>query len=67
MGLVRAGLGVTFISPSEARTLPAEIVFRPLLGPAPESRLVMGWKAQEPLPAPLAAFVMTAEARSRSS
>lgn len=43
IGLVRAGLGATFITPSEARTLPAEVVFRPLIGPAPESRLVAGW------------------------
>lgn len=48
IGLVRAGLGVTFITPSEARTLPAEVVFRPLIGPAPESRLVAGWSATTP-------------------
>ena len=44
IGLVRAGMGATFMSPSEARILPPEVVFRPLLGPAPESRLVVGWR-----------------------
>ena len=45
VGLVRAGVGVTFVSPSEARHLPPEVTYRPLSGPAPESRLVVGWKA----------------------
>ena len=45
VGLVRAGMGATFISPSEARLLPPEVVFRPLRGPTPESRLVVGWRA----------------------
>src|SRR5262249_23271027 len=42
IGLVRAGLGATFMSPSEAKQLPADAVFRPLRGPAPESRVVLG-------------------------
>jgi DNA-binding transcriptional LysR family regulator len=45
IGLVRAGMGATFMCPSEARLLPPEVVFRPLQGPAPESRLVVGWCA----------------------
>jgi DNA-binding transcriptional LysR family regulator len=60
IGLVRAGVGATFITPSEARDLPADVVFRPLTGHAPESRLVLGWK---PAPAPdaaLAAFLSVA-------
>jgi LysR family transcriptional regulator, benzoate and cis,cis-muconate-responsive activator of ben and cat genes len=44
VGLVRSGMGATVMCRSEARVLPAEVVFRPLLGPAPESRLVVGWK-----------------------
>jgi DNA-binding transcriptional LysR family regulator len=60
IGLVRAGLGATFMCPSEARPLPPEVAFRPLTGPAPESRLVVGWK-QPPAPAPaLAAFLSVA-------
>ena len=51
VGLVRSGLGATFMCPSEAQSLPPEVVFRPLAGPAPESRLVVGWK-QPPEPAP---------------
>jgi DNA-binding transcriptional LysR family regulator len=60
VGLVRSGLGATFMCPSEAKFLPSEVVFRPLAGPAPESRLVLGWK-QQPLPSPtLAAFLSVA-------
>lgn len=44
IGLVRAGLGATFMAPSEARQLPEEVAFRALEGPAPESRLVLGWR-----------------------
>lgn len=62
VGLVRAGLGATFMTPSEAQHLPPEVVFRPLKGPAPESRLVLGWKhAAAPDPA-LAAFLQVAGA-----
>jgi len=53
IGLVRAGVGATFMCPSEASHLPAAVVFRPLAGPAPESRLVVGWR---PDPAPEAAL-----------
>lgn len=61
VGLVRAGVGATFMCPSEARWLPPDVVFRPLEGPAPESRLVLGWRAApEPDPA-LAAFLAVAE------
>lgn len=63
IGLVRAGLGATFITPSEARTLPAEVVFRALTGPAPESRLVAGWSATASLSPAAAAFVKIASAR----
>ena len=62
VGLVRAGVGATFMCPSEAKYLPAEVLFRPLTGPAPESRLVVGWRT-EPSPDPaLAAFVAVAAA-----
>jgi DNA-binding transcriptional LysR family regulator len=44
IGLVQAGMSAMLLSPSEARNLPAEVVFRPLQGPAPESRLVIGWR-----------------------
>lgn len=44
VGLVRAGLGATFMCPSEARPLPDGVRFLPLQGPAPESRLVVGWR-----------------------
>jgi len=60
VGLVRAGLGATFMCPSEARQLPADVAFRPLAGPAPESRLVVGWKIAKPLDPALAAFVTLA-------
>ncbi|MDF9828503.1 DNA-binding transcriptional LysR family regulator [Ereboglobus sp. PH5-5] len=57
IGLVRAGIGVTFITPSEAGPLPKDVVFHALTGHAPESRLVLGWK-QPPAPDPaLAAFL----------
>jgi DNA-binding transcriptional LysR family regulator len=60
IGLVRAGLGATFMCPSETRQLPPEVTFRPLSGSAPESRLVIGWRAgTEPTPA-LAAFLSVA-------
>jgi DNA-binding transcriptional LysR family regulator len=62
IGLVRSGLGATFMCPSEARHLPPEVAFRPLKGPAPESRLVVGWK-QPPAPPPaLATFLEVAAA-----
>lgn len=57
IGLVRAGLGATFMTPSEAQQLPSEITFRPLLGPAPESRLVLGWRQVTPPDPALAAFL----------
>ena len=47
----------TFVWPSEAQQLPPEVVFHALTGPAPESRLVVGWRAA-PKPSPaLAAFL----------
>lgn len=62
IGLVRAGLGATFMTPSEAQYLPPEVTFLPLTGPAPESRLVLGWR-QSVAPDPaLAAFLNTAGA-----
>lgn len=62
IGLVRAGIGVTFITPSEAGPLPGDVVFHPLTGHAPESRLVLGWK-EPPGPDPaLAAFLSVAKA-----
>ena len=60
IGLVRAGFGATFMCPSEARHLPPEVVFKILSGPAPESRLVLGWKAAPPPDPTLAAFLAVA-------
>ena len=62
IGLVRAGLGATFMCPSEARSLPPEVAFRPVAGPAPESRLVVGWKQPPDPPPALAAFLAVATA-----
>jgi LysR family transcriptional regulator, benzoate and cis,cis-muconate-responsive activator of ben and cat genes len=60
IGLVRAGIGATFITPSEAKNVPPDVVFRPLIGHAPESRLVLGWRST-PAPDPaLAAFLSVA-------
>ena len=60
IGLVRAGLGATLMTPSEAQHLPPEIVFRPLEGPAPESRLVIGWRKSPKIDPALAAFLSVA-------
>jgi DNA-binding transcriptional LysR family regulator len=57
VGLVRAGIGATFMCPSEARQLSPELRFRPLSGPAPESRLVLGWRETPAPDAALAAFL----------
>ena len=62
VGLVRAGVGATFVSPSEARHLPKEVIFRRLAGPSPESRLVVGWKSGPP-PQPALAALLEAAAR----
>ncbi len=61
IGLVRAGIGATFITPSEARHVPPDVLFRPLVGHAPESRLVLGWRAGTPPDPALAAFLSVAE------
>lgn len=60
VGLVRAGLGVTFMTPSEAQHLPPDVTFRQLDGPAPESRLVLGWRHSAILDPTLAAFLAVA-------
>ena len=62
IGLVRAGLGATFMSPSEAKQLPGEVTFRPIDGPAPQSRLVLGWRKDAPADPALAAFLIVAGA-----
>lgn len=62
IGLVRAGLGATFMAPSEAKPLPDEVVFRPLDGPAPESRLVLGWRKDAAPDPALGAFLVVAGA-----
>lgn len=62
IGLVRAGLGATFMCPSEARQLPDEVTFRPLEGPAPESRLVLGWRKNAPADPALQTFLVVAGA-----
>jgi DNA-binding transcriptional LysR family regulator len=61
VGLVRAGVGATFVCPSEARNLPEKVVFRRLTGPAPESRLVVGWRSA-PAPSPALAALLAAAA-----
>jgi DNA-binding transcriptional LysR family regulator len=67
VGLVRAGLGATFMTPSEAKHLPPEIVFRPLRGPAPESRLVLGWRHSPSLDPALDAFLAVVDTRKTQS
>jgi DNA-binding transcriptional LysR family regulator len=62
IGLVRAGLGATFMCPSEAQQLPTEVKFRTLDGPAPESRLVLGWRKDAPSDPALSAFLSVAGA-----
>ena len=62
IGLVRAGLGATFMCPSEAQQLPVEVTFRTLDGPAPESRLVLGWRKDAPSDPALSAFLAVAGA-----
>jgi DNA-binding transcriptional LysR family regulator len=66
VGLVRAGLGATFMTPSEAQHLAPEVMFRPLHGPAPESRLVLGWRQSSAADPALAAFLAVASARVSS-
>lgn len=66
IGLVRAGLGATFMTPSEAQHLPPEVVFRPLEGPTPESRLVVGWRKSPPPGPALASFLEVATASHAS-
>jgi DNA-binding transcriptional LysR family regulator len=61
VGLVRAGLGATFMTPSEAQHLPPEVVFHPLEGPTPESRLVIGWRKAPAPDAALEAFLNVAQ------
>jgi len=60
VGLVRAGVGATFVCPSEARNLPEKVLFRKLTGPAPESRLLFGWRTTPPPPPALAALLEAA-------
>ena len=60
VGFVRAGIGATFMCPSEAQQLPPEVIFRELEGPGPESRLVIGWKNTGDLDPALAAFLSVA-------
>jgi len=60
VGLVRAGLGATFMAPSEARQLPPDVAFLSVEGPAPESRLVIGWPEQKDLSPALRAFLAVA-------
>ena len=62
VGLVRAGVGATFACPSEVRLLPENVVFRKLVGPAPESRLVVGWRSSLP-PQPALAALLAAAAQ----
>ncbi len=57
IGLVRAGFGATFMTPSEAQHLPGDVTFHPLTGPTPESRLVLGWRETDAKEPTLAAFL----------
>jgi DNA-binding transcriptional LysR family regulator len=66
VGLVRAGIGATFACPSEAQGLPHEVVFRQLSGPAPESRLVVGWRSGT-VPYPALATLLESAAASEVS
>lgn len=66
IGLVRAGLGATFMTPSEAQHLPPEVTFLPLTGPTPESRLVLGWK-QPPTPEPALAALLAVVSETAAS
>jgi LysR family transcriptional regulator, benzoate and cis,cis-muconate-responsive activator of ben and cat genes len=61
VGLVRAGVGATFAAPSEARHLPEKVIFKPLVGPAPVSTLVVGWRSV-PAPSPALAALLEAAA-----
>lgn len=62
VGLVRSGLGATLMCPSEARHLPAEVAFRSLRGPTPESRLALAWRDTADNSPALAAFLDAAKA-----
>jgi LysR family transcriptional regulator, benzoate and cis,cis-muconate-responsive activator of ben and cat genes len=64
VGLVRAGVGATFVCPSEALNLPARVSFRKLVGPAPESRLVVGWRIAPPPSPALAALLEAASSHA---
>ncbi len=66
IGLVRAGLGATFMTPSEAQHLPPDVIFRPLEGPTPESRLVIGWRKSPPPDPALASFLTVLETTADS-
>lgn len=57
IGLVRAGIGITFMCSSEARNLPGDVVFRRLTGPTPESHLTLAWRDTPDNPPSLAAFL----------
>ncbi|HXQ81797.1 MAG TPA: LysR family transcriptional regulator [Opitutaceae bacterium] len=64
VGLVRAGMGAMFACPSEARHLPEKVAFRRLAGPAPESRLVVGWRSGQEAPPALAALLAASASRA---
>ncbi len=57
IGLVRAGIGITFMCSSEACNLPRDVVFRRLSGPTPESNLTLAWRDTADNPPALAAFL----------
>lgn len=66
IGLVRAGLGATFITPSEAKLVPGDVRFCPLHGPAPESKLVLGWRQKPSADPALNAFLDVAFGREKT-
>ena len=60
VGLVRAGMGVTLMCPSEAKNLPEDVIFKPLQGPTPESRLGLAWRDSADTPSALDEFLKAA-------
>ncbi|MDB4384979.1 LysR family transcriptional regulator [Opitutaceae bacterium] len=60
VGLVRAGMGATLMCPSEAKNLPEDVIFKPLQGPTPVSRLGLAWRDSADTPSALAEFLKAA-------
>ncbi|RME66763.1 MAG: LysR family transcriptional regulator, partial [Verrucomicrobia bacterium] len=67
IALVRAGIGATFVCPSEVRQPPPEVVLLPLTGPAPESRLLIGWNRKLSADPVVRAFIDAATEKAPSA